>query len=293
MAPARAVLWPLAVAACSFLRWLCPRGGLLVVRRLSGFVPRQALAGSLHQQQAHEPGDRDQQSLGRHAPHDYARGELRSGHHDREHRDDRQPFEYQDQRRRAVCQRVATANAERVEDDQYDGLNGYAAEDVADGHADVARQRCASDDRDFGRVGRQREQDQPAQRRSQMQPRREDVGLLGQLGSCDPDRGGGRDEEHEEDRQRQIGHRALTRDGRAARPLRSARGAGNDGTRAPRWSNREQPAATPGRDVPAAMESARVQLGTPGDAPALWSLMRGHLTCVIATLLALLALTRT
>ena len=210
-----------------------------------------------------------------------------------EHRDDRQPFEYQDQRRRAVCLRVATANAERVEDDQYDGLNGYAAEDVADGHADVARQRCASDDRDFGRVGRQREQDQPAQRRSQMQPRREDVGLLGQLGSCDPDRGGGRDEEHEEDWQGQTGHRALTRDGRAARPMRSARGAGNDGTRAPRWSNWERPAATPGRDVPAAKESARVQLGTPGDAPALWSLMRGHLTCVIATLLALLALTRT
>src|SRR4051812_48679564 len=93
---------------------------------------------------------------------------------------------------------------------------------------------------------------------------------------------------HEKDRQRQTGHRALTGDRRAARPTRSAHRTGNDGTRAPRWSNWNDEPLPPGPDAPTTTQSARVQLGTPGDAPALWSLIRGHLTCVITTLLALL-----
>ncbi|MDQ0604759.1 hypothetical protein QF037_009104 [Streptomyces canus] len=76
-----------------------------------------------------------------------------------------------------------------VEDGQDDGLDGDAAEDVADGDVELARQGGADGDGDLGQVGGDREEDQAAQRTAQVKAFSEHVCVVGQLDTGVPDDG--------------------------------------------------------------------------------------------------------
>ncbi|MEV6842791.1 hypothetical protein [Actinoplanes sp. NPDC051411] len=57
---------------------------------------------------------------------------MRPGDHHAEHGDNQSCPQHQHQGRRAIGQRLATAHAEGVQNHQDDGVDGDAAEDVAD-----------------------------------------------------------------------------------------------------------------------------------------------------------------
>jgi hypothetical protein len=61
----------------------------------------------------------------------------------------RRPFQQQGQRRGEIGERLARTNAGGVQDDQDDGLDGDAAQDVADGHVELMGDGGAGGDRDL------------------------------------------------------------------------------------------------------------------------------------------------
>ncbi|MBB5932197.1 hypothetical protein FHS34_007706 [Streptomyces echinatus] len=79
----------------------------------------------------------------------------------------------------------------RVQDRQDDGLDGDAAEDVADGDIELAGQGGADGDGDLREVGGDRQEYQPAQRAAQVKALGEHVRVVGQLDTRVPDDGRG------------------------------------------------------------------------------------------------------
>ena len=132
-------------------------------------------------------------------------GQLGAHHHRYEDGDDEGALDHQRQARRLVGQRAAGTHAERVQGDQDDGLDGDAAKNVADGDVEVVGRGCADGDRDLGQVGRDREQDQPAERRPEVQPVGQHVGAVAEPGAGDPDHHHADDEDDEVGRERHPG----------------------------------------------------------------------------------------
>jgi hypothetical protein len=120
---------------------------------------------------------------------------LRSHDGDDEDGDDERAFEHELQRCRAVGQRPAAAQPKGVERDEHDGLDGDAAEDIADRDAEVVVERGAGGDRDLRQVRRDGEHDEPAQRLPDPEAGGENVRRVGQLHARQPHR----DRRHGED----------------------------------------------------------------------------------------------
>jgi len=132
-------------------------------------------------------------------------GQLGAHHHRYEDGDDEGALDHQRQARRLVGQRAAGPHPERVEGDQDHGLDGDATENVADGDVEPVGRGRADGDRDLGQVGRDREQDQAAERRSEVQPVGQHVGARAQPDAGDPDDHRADDEDGEVGRERHSG----------------------------------------------------------------------------------------
>jgi hypothetical protein len=115
---------------------------------------------------------------------------------------DETALEHEHERRGPVCQRADHTQPDGIEDDEDDGLDRDAAEDVPDRDADVVRERCAHGDRDLGQVRCQREDHEPADRFAEAEPVVEHVGCVRQVDACDPDGAGRADEYEHEKRER-------------------------------------------------------------------------------------------
>jgi hypothetical protein len=132
--------------------------------------------------------------------------QLRPGDHGDQHGDHQQALHDEHERCRAVGQRRSVALAEDVEDDQHDGLDRDAAEDVADRDTDVATGRGGDGDDELGQVRGHREQDHATECGTQVQPRGQDVGLVRQGDPRDPHGGGRRHEDQRVHPERQVRH---------------------------------------------------------------------------------------
>ena len=201
------VLTPLAVACFSVVVRLCPRGGSW----LSGASP-DSCQGRLWPARCRSssPGhpQHGDKGRGRGDPgDDQVAGQLAASHHDGEDRHHQPGFQDQHQRRGPVGQGVPAAHSERVQGDQHDRLQRDAAEQVAHGDTDVARHRRADGDGDLRQVRRDRQHDEPAQGRAEVQPLGQHVGLVGQLHPGHPDRRCRHDEDPQQQRQRETRHR--------------------------------------------------------------------------------------
>ena len=124
-------------------------------------------------------------------------------HHDGEHGHHQGTLQDQYQRGRKVREGVRTPDAEDVQDDEDDGLDGDPAEDVTDGDAEVVRECSAGGNGDLGQVGDDGQEDQAAQGLAQAQARREHVGGIGQFYAGDPHCGRRSGEDQHQGRQGQ------------------------------------------------------------------------------------------
>lgn len=101
-----------------------------------------------------------------------------------------------------------TASTEGVEHDEDDGLQSDPAEDVADRARHVARRGGADGDGDLGQVRRHREDDQPAERATEVEVVVDDVGALRQPDAGEPDDDPSGDEDGDEKPERQGVHKS-------------------------------------------------------------------------------------
>jgi len=88
------------------------------------------------------------------------------------------PFDDQGQARRLVSQRAPYPDTERIESDEYPGLDRDATQDVADRDVELAARGGTVGDRDLREVSGHREQDQPAESLTQVQPVGQQVGVV-------------------------------------------------------------------------------------------------------------------
>ncbi len=173
-------------------------------------MPGQLLPRSPNEQEPGDPEHDDQQRLRGHPEQVGLLRELCAGDDDGEDGCDHDGLDDEDQGcgpvRDGRC--ALRAFPEDVQDDDDDGLQGDAAEDVADRDLDLTA-RCSGDrDRDLGQVGGDGEHDQPAESVPEVQLVVQDVRGLGELDTREPDHHTRRDEDRKQDRQRQMCHHA-------------------------------------------------------------------------------------
>jgi hypothetical protein len=157
---------------------------------LSGLVPGQPGGRPLQQEEAADPQGGDEQAGWLDAQEDERLGELGSGDGNREDGDDERRFEDELEGRGPVGQGAVALDADGVEQNEDDGLNGDAAEDVPDGDPEVVGEGGAGGDGDLGEIGGQCQQDEPAERFAHPEPGRQHGGGVGELDPSEPDGAG-------------------------------------------------------------------------------------------------------
>ena len=159
----------------------------LGVRGIPVVCPGKSLAGPLGEQQADDPDEGDADDVGAEPEGDRILGQLRAHHDGHQHGDHDRALQDEGQARGLVGQGAPDPDAEGVQRDEHDRLDGDTTQDVADGDIHLAVQRGGDGDRDFGKVGGDGEQDEPAQRRTQVESVGEHVGVVRQRDPRDPD----------------------------------------------------------------------------------------------------------
>jgi len=176
--------------------------GLLPAGRIALRLPGQVGPRAVQQPQPRHPEAGQGQVLGRQPERDQRLRELRPHHGDDQHGGHQDALQHQHQGRRLPRQRALARHTD-VQRDQHDRLERDAAQNVADGDADVMVQRGGRRDGDLRQVRCERQQDQPAQRFPQVEARVEGVRRVRQEDARHPHRPrGGEDEQ--EDGQREV-----------------------------------------------------------------------------------------
>src|SRR5207248_8223092 len=100
------------------------------------------------------------------------------------------------------------------EGEEHERLDRDAADQVADGQVEVARERGGGGDRDLRQAARDREEDQAAELLAETEADIERVGRLREEDSGGPGGGARRDEDNDEERRIEPAHAPTLEEGR-------------------------------------------------------------------------------
>jgi hypothetical protein len=177
-----------------FFFFLQLRPARLPAGRIAAALPGEVAARFADEIKPDNPRAEDDNTIRSEAVPDERIRQLMSDDDKRQHHNYEDRFEHQVEPGGVANKRCLFLNGEGIENDQHDGLDGDAAENISRGNVELVSHRSTRCDRDLREIRHDSEQDRAAERFSKFETGREDIGRVRNVNTGDPDDRAGREE---------------------------------------------------------------------------------------------------